>query len=1074
MKVHTDMSRAKIDSVWLHTFPTFFPGILGQLRSIRLPRISITRILSRFSLAKQLVFVGLIAGLIGSAGGIAGVWSVWSIGRDFRVFAVTAEDAILAWEINANVAKTLLNTDRYLMTREAHYLTEARRLLAEVRQGVTALPVELRTGGHVGLVHNLASADALDELEGDIDRLVGLVAKSDQLVSDVLEKLGLQIGESLLELIEQSPEAKDYEAVAIAGVAGGDFQAARLYVAKFLASGEKEEADRVEAELLKIEHQLDKLAAHVTDHAAENIGAVVNVKPIQAMLARYHEGFAELRRMAEERNALSTHALVYDGEAISRWARQIKVNAVASEQQIYAKVLGTFSRQESLVPITVFLTLVCSLLLFLAYAWHVSKEITGLTASMADLAGGDMTIAVGSVTRRDEIGAMARALVYFRDQAVEKARLESELAAERQQVDAEERSRIAAQQASVVRVVGEGLRNLARGDLATRIRDDVAAAYQGLKDDFNTGVAHLEKTIADHFAALNRKNIELDQAAEQLEVALNHMGRGLSMFDAEQRLVVCNKVYRDIYGLPESITQPGASLADILRYDTVSGTNSDSAEAFKQAETWLEDLKHKLARGDTFSELQPLGDGRILNVTFLPLARGGWVNVQEDITEKRRAEAKLDHMARHDALTGLPNRILLRENLDRILTGSRRHRDFAVLCLDLDAFKGVNDTLGHAMGDALLKDVAARLTRCVRDEDVVARLGGDEFAIVQIETLDAKDAQVLATRILETIGAPYELDGHRVIIGTSIGIAMSPHDGNDAETLLKHADLALYRSKADGRGVYNFFDSEMSAQVQARHSLEQDLRDALAHEELDLFYQPLVSVETNEVTGFEALMRWRHPKRGLVSPGEFIPLAEETGLIVQMGARALRQACAQAQLWPKHMKMAVNVSAVQLKQRNFVQTVVMALGATGLAPNRLEIEVTESVLADNSGVTPKVLQQLHDMGVRIALDDFGTGYSSLSYLRTFPIDKIKIDGSFVRDLQAGGGNALVLIRAVSNIGRSLGMTVCAECVETRQQLETIRAEGCTEIQGYLVSRPLPVADIERLYFPQSKQEPSAA
>ncbi len=1070
------MSRVIKDTVRLLRFSTFLPGILARSRSIQLPRISIARILSRFSLAKQLVFVGLIAGLIGSAGGIAGVWSVWSIGRDFRVFAVTAEDALLAWEINANVAKILFNTDRYLMTREEQYLTEARHLLAEVRQEVTALPAELRTGGHVGLVHKLASADALGELEGDIDRLVGLLAESDQLVRDGLEKFGLEIRESLLKIIGQSSAAT--EVVAVGAVAGEDFQTARLYVAKFLASGEKEEADRVEAELLKIEHQLDKLVVAATDHAGDHTGAPVNVKQVQAMLARYREGFAKLRRMTEERNALTSHALVYDGEAISQWAKQIKVDAVASKQQIYAKVLGTFSRQESLVPITVFLTLVCSLLLFLAYAWHVSKEITGLTASMADLAGGDMTIAVeiavGSVTRRDEIGAMARALVYFRDQAVEKARLESELAAERRQVEAEERSRIAAQQAKVVRVVGEGLRNLARGDLATRIRDDVAAAYQGLKDDFNTGVAHLEKTIADHFAALNRKNIELDQAAEQLEVALNHMGRGLSMFDAEQRLVVCNKVYRDIYGLPESITQPGASFADILRYDTVNGTSSDSGEALKQVETWLDDLKEKLARGDSFSELQPLGDGRILNVTFLPLARGGWVDVQEDITEKRRAEAKLDHMARHDALTGLPNRILLRENLDRILTGSRRHRDFAVLCLDLDGFKGVNDTLGHAMGDALLKDVAARLTRCVRDGDVVARLGGDEFAIVQAEVQDAKDARVLAARILEAISAPYELDGHRATIGTSIGIAMSPHDGNDAETLLKHADLALYRSKTVGRGVYNFFDPEMSAQVQARHSLEQDLRDALAHEELELFYQPLVSVETNAVTGFEALMRWRHPKRGLVSPGEFIPLAEETGLIVPMGGLALRQACAQAQLWPKHMKMAVNVSAVQLKHRNFVETVVLALGATGLAPNRLEIEVTESVLADNSGVTPKVLQQLHDMGVRIALDDFGTGYSSLSYLRTFPIDKIKIDGSFTRDLQEGGGNALVLIRAVSNIGRSLGMTVCAECVETRQQLETIRAEGCTEIQGYLVSRPLPVADIERLYFPQSKQKPSAA
>lgn len=642
-----------------------------------------------------------------------------------------------------------------------------------------------------------------------------------------------------------------------------------------------------------------------------------------------------------------------------------------------------------------------------------------------------------------------------------------------------ERNRIALEQATVVRVVGEGLRELARGNLAIRIRDRVAAEYEGLKEDFNTGIASLEKMIADDFAAMSALNAALelktkalDESSERLRIAVNNMGRGLSMFDAEQRLVVCNGTYRDIYGLPEPVTRPGTSFADILRYDAARA--SDGVEALKQAQTWLEELEAKLARRQTFSELQPLGDGRVLSVTFIPLAAGGWVDVQEDITERWQMEAKLDHMAHHDALTSLPNRLLFGEELDRVLTGARRSKNFALLYLDLDEFKGVNDTLGHGVGDTLLKEVAARLSCCVREGDLIARLGGDEFAVVQAEVVEPKDAQAFANRIIESISAPYELGGQRVLIGTSIGIAMSPHDGSDPGTLLKHADLALYRAKRDGRGTCRFFDIEMSNRVQSRHSLEQDLRSALDNGELELFYQPLVCVGTKALNGFEALMRWRHPKRGFVSPAEFIPLAEETGLIVPLGAWALRQACAQATSWPKHLRIAVNVSAVQLRQRNYVETVVLALGSTGLAPDRLEIEITESLLADSSGATSAALRQLHDIGVRISLDDFGTGYSSLSYLRSFPIDKIKIDGSFVNALQEGGEDALVLVRAVSIIGTALGMTVCAECVETEQQLEAIRGEGCTEMQGYLISRPLPVEEIERLYFSQSKTAVSAA
>jgi len=591
--------------------------------------------------------------------------------------------------------------------------------------------------------------------------------------------------------------------------------------------------------------------------------------------------------------------------------------------------------------------------------------------------------------------------------------------------------------------------------------------------------AKVEASAARAFEELRKsrrgleiKNREIEEANIKLAFALDNMSRGLSMFDADQRLVVCNSIYRDIYDLPERLAKPGTPLIEILRYDAMKA-GADNARAVQLVESWLNVLRGKLARGEAFSEEQTLLDGRILNVTFQPLAHGGWVDLHEDITERRLTEAKLYHMARHDALTDLPNRVFLGEELQRTLSDRDGASGFAVLCLDLDGFKGINDTFGHSVGDSLLTEVAARLSQCVREKDVVARLGGDEFAIVQNNLKNPKDTQILARRILDRIGAPYELDGKRVIVGASIGIAISPRDGEDAATLLKHADLALYRSKSEGRNCFRYFEQQMSDQMQERQSLEQDLREAVAKNELELYYQPQASVETGELIGFEALLRWRHPARGLISPAEFIPLAEETGQIVSIGAWVLKEACRQAQAYPKHLKIAVNVSAVQLKQQNFVETVVLALGETGLPPHRLELEITESVLADHSGSTLHMLQRLSDMGVHIALDDFGTGYSSLSCLRTLPIDKIKIDSSFVLDLHKGGEDALVLLRSIADLGNALGMTICAEGVETEDQLRIVRAEGCTEMQGYLVSPPLPAAAMMRKYFAPAGEERQA-
>ena len=431
----------------------------------------------------------------------------------------------------------------------------------------------------------------------------------------------------------------------------------------------------------------------------------------------------------------------------------------------------------------------------------------------------------------------------------------------------------------------------------------------------------------------------------------------------------------------------------------------------------------------------------------------GYEGTVADATERKRAEALVEHMARHDTLTGLPNRRLFQEVLGRTIADARRRGGrVAILCCDLDRFKAVNDTFGHPAGDALLRVGAERLRGCLREGDTVARLGGDEFAIILAEPEEARRIAALARRLIQSLGRPVDLDGLSASIGVSIGIAIAPVDGDSPETLFKNADIALYRAKDSGRNAFRFYERGMDAAVATRNLLEIDLRDALRSGGFTLHYQPIFAVSDRAPSGFEALLRWNHPVRGPVPPGEFIPVAEESGLIAPLGTWALNEACREAASWPGEMRVAVNVSAVQFRKQGLEQAVVRALAASGLPARRLELEITESVLMQDSDAVIGCLHRLRAMGVRIALDDFGTGYSSLSYLCQFPFDKIKVDRSFVRDLDSPVAAAIV--RAIVGIGERLGSTITAEGVETVEQLDRLRNKGCTEVQGFLLSRPM--------------------
>jgi diguanylate cyclase (GGDEF)-like protein len=590
--------------------------------------------------------------------------------------------------------------------------------------------------------------------------------------------------------------------------------------------------------------------------------------------------------------------------------------------------------------------------------------------------------------------------------------------------------------------IGSALVRLARNDTSVDI----------------PGLTHQDELgkLARSVAVFKAKSIELLQKKGeserlhlQLDAAISNMPLGLSMFDAQQRLLVCNRRYAEMYELPRELTWPGTAYCAVWDY-----TEKKGARHFPPEEGRVPDMEHPASLTVEF------GSERVISVARQPLKGGGWVALHEDITLRRRQEQEITHLARHDVLTNLANRALFREQLQQALLRLRRGQGFAVFCLDLDRFKPVNDTLGHPVGDALLRQVSERLLSCVRQGDLVARLGGDEFAIIQANVREVESSERLATRLVETIGKPFDINGHRIEISTSIGITLAPRDGSEADELLKHADLALYRTKADGRNGYSFFRPEMNDHVQVRRTMEADLKKALEEELLALSYQPVICLERHTVTGFEALMRWTHPERGRIAPAEFIMMAEEAGLMSEIGDWALRRACAQAARWPAPVKVAINLSPLQIK-RDLVEVVLQALASSGLPPARLELEITEAVLMQDSQNTLATLHQLRQLGVRIALDNFGRGYCSLSYLRSFPFHKIKIDRAFIADMDRRD-ESRALVEAIVGLGNSLHMITVAEGVENYAQLELVRGFGCAEAQGYYFSPAVAADEVERL------------
>jgi diguanylate cyclase (GGDEF)-like protein/PAS domain S-box-containing protein len=570
------------------------------------------------------------------------------------------------------------------------------------------------------------------------------------------------------------------------------------------------------------------------------------------------------------------------------------------------------------------------------------------------------------------------------------------------------------------------------------------------------------------YRGTRRAEEERDRGKEFLDLVVENVPVTIAVKDAHDlRYVLVNRAGETYYDVPrekmigktaqEALSPEYADLVTKLDHKMlVSGPTSESEVAVE--------MSNNGAR---------VGVAKRLPIFDKDGAPKYLLSVIDDVTERKQAEQKIAHMAHHDMLTGLANRVLFCDELDRALVRVRRGERIAILYLDLDHFKRVNDTFGHLVGDELLRQAADRLRECVRDSDLIARLGGDEFAILQGALEEPCDAAALAARIHRALSAPFQLEEHQVMAGVSVGISIAPDDAADQQVLLKFADLALYGAKESGRGTYHFYEPELDARMKTRHQLEVDLRTALVQGQFELHYQPIVNLRTNEVICCEALLRWHRPERGMVSPAEFVPVAEDCGMITALGEWVLRQACADAATWPEDVQVSVNVSPAQVKAGNLVQLVVNALAASGVSPNRLVVEITESMLMHNTDAAMATLHRLRDLGVAIAMDDFGTGYSSLSYLRSFPFDKIKIDRSFIESISERD-DCVAIVQAVTTMAERLNMTTVAEGIETVEQRQKLRELGCTEMQGFLFSRPKPVRECVEQFFARPQKSTSAA
>jgi len=582
----------------------------------------------------------------------------------------------------------------------------------------------------------------------------------------------------------------------------------------------------------------------------------------------------------------------------------------------------------------------------------------------------------------------------------------------------------------------------------------VAAAYEeNERDRRRADRANdlMAQELEDALTAIELQNM-------RFKAALDNMTQGVCLFDKAARMAVCNRRFQEIYGLSDADCKSGNNLIALLL----------ASQTLKQADDMDRRLlinEHIEMDEDTSCALeQQWPDGRQITIHRNSIADGGFLDTIADVTESRKASAQIAHLARHDALTDLPNRLLLRERMQEVVRNALRDERCAIMCLDLDRFKLVNDTLGHPVGDALLVAVSERLTSLVRSNDVIARLGGDEFAIIQQHVRKQTEPAQLARRIIKELAKPYVIEGHKVQIGTSIGIEIVNVAELNPDEALRNADLALYEAKAQGRGTFCVYSSEMHDNATQRRELETDLRDALTQGQFVVHYQPQLDIRENSINGFEALVRWEHPTKGTIAPNNFIPVCEELGLIDELGKFVMQTACTDATQWPENINIAVNLSPLQFRSGNLPDIVKGAIALSGIPASRLELEITESVMLEDVASVLEQLRSIKRLNCQVSLDDFGTGYSSLSYIRNFPFDRIKIDQSFVKDL-GDNPDSLAIIRAVAGLCGSLGIKSTAEGVETLDQLDILTREHCDSAQGYLFSRPVPVEEVHALIYP---------